>query len=177
MVYQIDARLRPFGRAGTLVSSVPACERYYLIQAQLWECQVLIKASAAVGDRRLIEQVNDRFEHFVYAEAIGAGGVAEIQRVRGRMEQELARKTAQRFNIKTGRGGIVDVEFLVQMLQLRYGQRFAALRQRNTLAALDALTACGVVSAAESQVLTQGYQFLRRLENRLRIERDQPVEA
>ena len=159
------------------MSSVRAFERYHRLQAQLWERQALIKARAAVGDRRLIEQVNDLFEHFVYAEAIGAAGVAEIQRVRGRMEQELARKTAQRFNIKTGRGGIVDVEFLVQMLQLRYGQRFAALRQRNTLAALDALTACGVVSAAESQVLTQGYQFLRRLENRLRIERDQPVEA
>jgi len=95
----------------------------------------LIKARAAVGDRQLIDQVNGLFEHFVYAEMIDAAGVAEIRRLRGRMEHELAPETAERFSIKTGRGGIVDVEFLVQMLQLRYGQRFAALRQRNTLAA------------------------------------------
>ncbi len=177
MVYQIDTRLRPSGRAGSLVSSVVAFKRYHQTQTQLWERQALIKARAAVGDRQLIDQVNGLFEHFVYAEVIDAAGVAEIQRLRGRMEHELAHETAERFNIKTGRGGIVDVEFLVQMLQLRYGQRFDALRQRNTLAALDALTVCGIVSAEESQVLTQGYQFLRRLENRLRIERDQPVEV
>ena len=177
LVYQVDTRLRPSGRAGSLVSSVPAFERYHRMQAQLWERQALIKARAVVGDRRLIEQVNDLVEHFVYGGAIGADGVAEIQHVRGRMEHELARETAERVNFKTGRGGIVDIEFLVQMLQFRYGQRFAALIQRNTLAALAALTACGIVSVTERQVLTQGYQFLRRLENRLRIERDQPVEA
>jgi glutamate-ammonia-ligase adenylyltransferase len=93
------------------------------------------------------------------------------------MELELAAETNERFNIKTGRGGLVDVEFLVQMLQLRYGHRLPAVRHRDTLSTLDALRACRVLSREESQVLKRGYQFLRRLENRLRIERDQPVEA
>jgi glutamate-ammonia-ligase adenylyltransferase len=93
------------------------------------------------------------------------------------MEQELAKERTGRFNIKTGRGGIVDIEFLVQMLQLRYGQRLPALRQRATLPALVALHACGILAEEDYQTLTQGYRFLRTLENRLRIEQDQPVEA
>jgi len=104
-------------------------------------------------------------------------GVAEIDRLRSRMEQELARERADYFNIKTGRGGIVDIEFLVQMLQLRYGWRLPALRQRATLPALQALHACGVLPTDDFQMLTRDYRFLRNVENRLRIERDQPVEA
>ena len=74
-------------------------------------------------------------------------------------------------------GGIVDIEFLVQMLQLRYGRRFPALRQRATLQAVEALQTCGVLPADDCQLLSQGYRFLRTLENRLRIDCDQPVEA
>ena len=176
-VYKIDTRLRPSGRAGSLVSSMAAFTRYHQSQAQLWERQALIKARAVAGDSVLAVQVNALFEHSVYNKPILAADVAEIQRLRGRMELEVAGETNERFNIKTGRGGLVDVEFLVQMLQLRYGYHLPALRQRNTLTALDALRACQVLSGEESRVLRQGYQFLRKLENRLRIERDQPVEA
>ena len=175
--YKIDTRLRPSGRAGSLVSSMAAFTRYHQTQAQLWERQALIKARAVAGDSALAARVNALFEDSVYSEPIRATDVAEIQRLRGRMELELAAETNERFNIKTGRGGLVDVEFLVQMLQLRYGHRLPALRQRDTLSALDALRACQALSREESQVLKRGYQFLRRLENRLRIERDQPVEA
>ena len=177
MVYKIDTRLRPSGRAGSLVSSVAAFARYHQSQAQVWERQALIKARAVTGDSVLAAQVNALFEQCVYTEPILAADVAEIQRLRGRMELELAGETHGRFNIKTGRGGLVDVEFLVQMLQLRYACHLPALRHRNTLAALDALRACQVLSQEESQALRQGYQFLRKLENRLRLERDQPVEA
>ncbi len=175
--YKIDTRLRPSGRAGSLVSSMAAFTRYHQTQAQLWERQALIKARAVAGDPGLAARAHALFERCVYGEPIRAADVAEIQRLRGRMESELARETRERFNIKTGRGGLVDVEFLVQMLQLRYGYRLPALRHRATLSTLDALRACQVLSHEESQVLKRGYQFLRRLENRLRIERDQPVEA
>ena len=176
-VYTIDTRLRPSGRAGSLVSSLAVFTRYHQTQAQLWERQALIKARAVAGDPGLAARVNALFAHAVYGEPIRTADVAEIQRLRGRMESELAGETSERFNIKTGRGGLVDVEFLVQMLQLRYGCRLPALRHRDTLSTLDALRACRVLSREESQVLKRGYQFLRRLENRLRIERDQPVEA
>ncbi len=174
-MYKIDARLRPSGRAGSLVSSLAAFERYHQTSSQLWERQALIKARVVAGD--LLEPIPELFEQIVYTTSIGTDDIAEIDRLRGRMETELAQEASHRFNIKTGRGGIVDIEFLVQMLQLRYGQRFPTLRQRATLAALEALQTCEVLPVGDCQVLTQGYHFLRSLENRLRIDRDQPVEA
>jgi len=176
-VYKIDTRLRPSGRSGSLVSSLAAFVRYHQTSSQLWERQALIKARVVAGDPVLKEPISAVLEQFAYAEEIDTAGVAEIDRLRGRMEQELAREREGRFNIKTGRGGIVDIEFLVQMLQLRYGQRFPALKQRATLSALEALRACGVLPEDDYARLTSGYRFLRSLENRLRIERDQPVEA
>jgi [glutamine synthetase] adenylyltransferase / [glutamine synthetase]-adenylyl-L-tyrosine phosphorylase len=176
-VYKIDTRLRPSGRSGSLVSSLSAFTRYHQERSQLWERQALIKARVVAGDLTLKARAEELLERVAYSTAIDAAGVAEIDRLRGRMEQELARESGERFNIKTGRGGIVDIEFLVQMLQLRYGQRDSTLRQRATLPALAALRAAGVLTAEDHQLLTQGYRFLRTLENRLRIERDQPVEA
>ena len=174
-MYKIDTRLRPSGRSGSLVSSLAAFERYHQTSSQLWERQALIKARVVAGE--LVKPIPELFEQIVYATSIGTDDIAEIDRLRGRMETELAQEASHRFNIKTGRGGIVDIEFLVQMLQLRYGQRFPTLRQRATLAALEALQTCEVLPTDDFQVLTQGYRFLRSLENRLRIDRDQPVEA
>lgn len=176
-VYKIDTRLRPSGRSGSLVSSLAAFVRYHQTSSQLWERQALIKARVVAGDPDVRQRLDETLEQFAYREEIDAAGVAEIDHLRGRMEHELARESGNRFNIKTGRGGIVDIEFLVQMLQLRYGRRYPTLQQRATLPALGALHTCGVLPTDDFQVLTQGYRFLRTLENRLRIERDQPVEA
>lgn len=176
-VYKIDARLRPSGRSGSLVSSVAAFLRYHETSSQLWERQALIKARTVVAESEFCTSVDAALAGIAYATGIDAAGVAEIDRLRGRMEHELAHEQAGRFNIKTGRGGIVDIEFLVQMLQLRYGQRLPTLRQRATLPALQALYDAEVLPQDDYLMLTQGYRFLRTVENRLRIERDQPVEA
>jgi glutamate-ammonia-ligase adenylyltransferase len=176
-VYKIDTRLRPSGRSGSLVSSLTAFVRYHETSSQWWERQALIKARVIVAEPSMVETVTAIVERVAYGAEIGPAGVAEIARLRGRMEQELAREQEGRFNIKTGRGGIVDIEFLVQMLQLRYGLQLPALRRRATLPALQALHTCGVVPEDDFVLLSRGYRFLRTLENRLRIERDQPVEA
>jgi len=176
-VYKIDTRLRPSGRSGSLVSSLAAFVRYHETSSQLWERQALIKARVVVAEPAFAVKVTEMLTNVAYANEIDASGVAEIDRLRGRMEHELAHEHAGRFNIKTGRGGIVDIEFLVQMLQLRYGQRFPALRQRATLPALRMLQESGVLPERDFEILSRGYRFLRALENRLRIERDQPVEA
>lgn len=176
-VYKIDTRLRPSGRSGSLVSSLAAFARYHQESSRLWERQALIKARVVAGDLTLKSQVENLLEQVAYGAVIDEAGVAEIDHLRGRMEQELARESGDRFNIKTGRGGIVDIEFLVQMLQLRYGQQHSTLRQRATLSALAALRDAEILAAEEYQLLTHGYRFLRTLENRLRIEQDQPVEA
>jgi len=176
-MYLIDTRLRPSGNAGPLVSSLDAFARYHAESAQLWERQAMIKARAVAGDPALGCEVEAIVERFVYGEGLSDEGVAEIHRLRMRMEHELAGRERDELNVKTGRGGLVDIEFLAQMLQLRHGASHPALRQRATRKALAALTAAGVLPAGDARVLEEGYAFLRALTNRLRIERDQPVES
>ena len=93
------------------------------------------------------------------------------------MERELAGEDESRFNLKKGRGGLVDIEFLTQMLQLAHGHRIAGVRQRETLAALKALEAAKILKPREYRLLADGYLFLRRLDHRLRLERDQSLDA
>jgi glutamate-ammonia-ligase adenylyltransferase len=176
-MYLIDTRLRPSGNAGPLVSSRDAFARYHAESAQLWERQAMIKARVVAGDTSLADEVAAIVARFVYATPLAAEGAAEIHRIRMRMEHELAGSERAGFNIKTGRGGLVDIEFLVQMLQLRHGAAMPAVCERATRPALAALAAGGVLSLEEARALDASYAFLRALTNRLRIERDQAVEA
>ncbi|MBI4517350.1 MAG: bifunctional [glutamate--ammonia ligase]-adenylyl-L-tyrosine phosphorylase/[glutamate--ammonia-ligase] adenylyltransferase [Deltaproteobacteria bacterium] len=177
LVYRIDTRLRPSGRAGPLVSSLESFRRYHEQSARLWERQALIKARAVAGDAALAAAVAPIIADFVYRRPLAEAEVREMVHLRGRMERELARESAQQVNIKTGRGGLVDIEFVTQMLQLRHGSTHSAVRVRATLTALAALQSAGVLPAADAELLQSGYRFLRRLENRLRLAHDQPVEV
>jgi glutamate-ammonia-ligase adenylyltransferase len=94
-----------------------------------------------------------------------------------RMERELAGEDETRFNLKKGRGGLVDIEFLTQMLQLAHGHRLAKLRRRETLEALEALHDEKILKQSEHGLLSDGYLFLRRLDHRLRLERDQSIDG
>lgn len=176
-VYKIDTRLRPSGNKGPLVTSLEAFSRYHATSSRLWERQALIKARAITGDAPLMKEVEGIIERFVYAAPLGDEDVAEIHRLRMRMERELAGDERHGFNVKTGRGGLVDIEFLTQMLQLRWGATVPAVRRRATRHALAALADAGLVPRADADMLEESYAFLRTLTNRMRIERDQPVEA
>jgi len=176
IVYRIDTRLRPSGRSGPLVSSLESFRRYHQTSAQLWERQALIKARPVAGTPALQERVSAIVADFVYRAPLTAGDVREIRRLRRRMERELAKESRERVNIKTGRGGLVDVEFLTQMLQLHYGARQPRVRTGNTLGALEALAQIGVLPAGDHALLVDGYRFLRRVENSLRLAYDRPVE-
>ncbi|MEA2624949.1 MAG: [glutamine synthetase] adenylyltransferase / [glutamine synthetase]-adenylyl-L-tyrosine [Candidatus Binatota bacterium] len=176
-VYKIDTRLRPSGSAGPLCSSLDAFRGYHATSSEVWERQALIRARGVAGDRSLLDQVEGIVDEFVYGSGLSETDAGEIARLRARMEKELAGESAERWNLKTGRGGIVDVEFLTQMLQLRHGREHPSVRQRATEPALEALAAAGLLPAAEFHDLLDGYRFLRRLESRLRLESDQPVEA
>ena len=138
----------------------------------------MIRARVVVGDPALCAEVErDRRALRLRPRRSRPTRSREIQRLRMRMEHELAGDERAEFNIKTGRGGLVDIEFLVQMLQLRHGADLPAVRLRATRHALAALAAAGVVPRDDAASLEQSYAFLRALANRLRIERDQPVEA
>ncbi|RMF19859.1 MAG: bifunctional [glutamate--ammonia ligase]-adenylyl-L-tyrosine phosphorylase/[glutamate--ammonia-ligase] adenylyltransferase [Deltaproteobacteria bacterium] len=176
IVYKIDARLRPSGRSGPLVTSLARFCAYHKREAELWERQAHTRARVVVGPPDLAETVERTIAEFVYGRGLDAAGVREIDELRRRVERELANEGPATVNIKTGRGGIVDIEFVAQMLLLRYGHEHPEVRRRSTIAALQALRDAGLLERGRAATLLAHYRFLRRLEARMRLERDRPVE-
>jgi glutamate-ammonia-ligase adenylyltransferase len=183
ILYKIDTRLRPSGNQGALVTSVEGFTRYHTggegshVRSQLWERQALLRARFVAGDASLFEEVRERvLLPTVYAPADPAALAAEIRRMRERIEAELGREAARGLNPKTGRGGLVDVEFAAQFLQLAHGHAHPTVRVPATPLALRRLREAGLLRDAPFQALSSGYEFLRRLELRLRIVHDYTID-
>ncbi len=177
LAYKIDTRLRPSGNQGTLVSSLAAFESYHATSAALWERQALAKARPLTGPHALQDRVTAVIDRFVYGRGLTPEEVQEMAAMRARIADERGTQARDAVNIKTDWGGLVDVEFAVQMLQLRHGHAEPRLRERSTQQALDALIETRILAREDGERLRAGYGFLRDLEGRLRIERDQAVEA
>jgi glutamate-ammonia-ligase adenylyltransferase len=182
-LYKIDTRLRPSGNQGALVTSVEGFTRYHTgggpqVRSQLWERQALLRARFAVGDRDIWRDVESRvLLPVVYGPVEEPAALAsEIRRMRERMESELGKEAAKGRNPKAGRGGIVDVEFAVQYLQLAHGHRHPAVRTPSTPQALVRLREAGLLREGPHRALSRGYEFLRRLDLRLRIVHDYTVD-
>jgi glutamate-ammonia-ligase adenylyltransferase len=171
-LYHIDARLRPSGRQGSLVSSLDAFARYHETSAQLWERLALVRARPVAGSGTMCDAARAVIERACYGRPLPKDGVPEIARLRARMEVENAREDASRYDVKLGKGGIADVEFATQLLQLEAGHEDPSVRAQSTERALEALERAGVWAAADLAALRSGYAFLRRLESRLRIVHD-----
>jgi glutamate-ammonia-ligase adenylyltransferase len=168
IAYAIDARLRPSGRSGPLVISLERFLEYHREEAELLERQSAhsrarrLRRSVGCGAR-----VRARGE-FRVRPGLDAAGIRAIDELRRRMEAELAQEGPRKRNIKTGRGGIVDIEFVVQMLQLRHGHGVPAVRAHATLDGLRALRDAGLIARDDTERLISHYSFLRRLEARMR---------
>jgi [glutamine synthetase] adenylyltransferase / [glutamine synthetase]-adenylyl-L-tyrosine phosphorylase len=178
-LYEVDTRLRPSGQHGTLVTSLAGFEDYHRLKARLWERQALVRARFVAGDAALGAQIEARCQEHAYGGAGAELGPADVARemggLRERAEKELAREQPGRYNVKSGRGGLLDIEFIVQLLQLRHGGAHPELRVPGTRAALQGLRAVGVLDDATSATLEQAWLFLRKLENRLRIVQDRSI--
>ena len=170
--YELDTRLRPSGSQGLLVVSLEGFKRYHGLlegaapEGQDWERQALVKARACAGDAALGERVI-KLAHAVAYER-GAPDPAALHHLRMRMERELGREGPSRYDVKLGKGGIVDVEFAAQWLQMRHGSD-PRVRTTDTETALAALETCGYLDGQIAAVLREGYLFLRRLEQALRV--------
>lgn len=173
-VFKVDTRLRPSGSAGPLVTTVDAFLRYHKEKAQAWERQAMIKARPVAGDEGLGKEVITYLEGIIYGCPPGYEDIKELRRIRERIEVELARETPARRNIKLGKGGIVDVEFTVQLFQLRFGMERSILRTGNTEKALDRLHGEGLLSREDYATLKSAYGFFRTVEGHLRIVQDRP---
>jgi glutamate-ammonia-ligase adenylyltransferase len=175
--YKIDLRLRPSGNAGPLVTSLEGFHAYHAQSSALWERQSLVRARVIAGDRALADEIELARRKFVYELGLDAAGVAEIKAMRMRIERELGQETSFQLNLKHGPGGLLDVEFLTQMMALRYGRDHPELRVRSIVAMVHAITGAGLLPKKEAEQLEQDFYYLSRLENRLRIESDQAATA
>ena len=169
-LYQVDTRLRPSGNQGPLVVSEEALLEHHARRAQLWERQALVKARGVAGDVAYAARLlGTALVPLVWERPLPEGAAEEIHRLRMRMEREVAGESSDRLNPKTGQGGLVDVEFATQYLQLLHGASLPSVRCPGTLEALEALVASGRIRREDAAELRQGYLFLRRVENRQRL--------
>ena len=174
-LFKVDMRLRPSGSSGTLVASLDSFADYHKKSSQTWERQALTRARLTSGNEEFGHKVISVIEDSVYKNGASPEVAAEIARVRTRMEIELAKEKDGIYNVKTGKGGLVDIEFLVQFLLLKHGATRPDIRTPNTLLALDRIKDAEILSREEHTILSETYVFLRTIENGLRIVHDQSV--
>ncbi len=168
-VFRVDMRLRPEGRFGALVRSLASCRAYYESWAEPWEFQALLKARCVAGDALLGQAFMEMVTPFVYRPLRSEEFLREVQTNKRRIEQKCALEGETLTNVKTGYGGIRDVEFTVQRLQLAYGGQRPSLRTGNTLTALERLRQADLLPAQAARELAEDYAFLRNLEHRLQL--------
>jgi len=173
-LFRVDMRLRPHGGSGPLAPSISSCLAYYESWAEPWEWQSLIKLRHVAGDAELAHRFASFVESLIYAKQMDANIITEIQQVKRRIEQHSLQASGLS-DIKTGPGGIRDVEFTVQLLQLIHGTTDSRLRTGNTMEAIEALTQAGQFDRAEGESLKKAYLFLRKLENYLQIVHEFPL--
>lgn len=177
MIFRVDADLRPEGRAGPLVRSLESFRIYWEKWADTWEFQALLKARPVAGDMALGGEFIDAASSYVWPDVLDPDAIRAIRAMKVRTEQELVRRGVADREVKRGRGGIRDVEFAVQLLQLVHGRHDKSLRLRGTLPALAALADGGYVDRPDAEMLGDAYRFLRRVEHHLQLRDERQVYA
>ncbi|GGV14701.1 bifunctional [glutamine synthetase] adenylyltransferase/[glutamine synthetase]-adenylyl-L-tyrosine phosphorylase [Streptomyces griseoflavus] len=169
-IWPVDANLRPEGRNGPLVRTLASHLAYYQRWAKTWEFQALLKARPVAGDLALGEEYVAAVQPLVWGAAERENFVADVQKMRRRVVENIPAAEIDR-QLKLGPGGLRDVEFAVQLLQLVHGRADASLRSGTTLDALKALAAGGYVGRADAAQLDDAYRFLRSMEHRIQLHR------
>ena len=175
-VYRVDMRLRPFGDSGPLVLSFAAFEHYYQEQGRDWERYAMLKARILNPVEPYASELNSMLKPFVYRRYIDYSAIESLRRMKQLIEQENRRRNRVD-NIKLGAGGIREVEFIVQTLQLIRGGRIPALQQPSIFKAFAALTQEGLLSAEQAAELTTDYLLLRQVEQWLQGMDDQQTQT
>ena len=167
VAYRVDMRLRPEGEQGPLARSLGSTLGYYETAGRTWERQALIKCRPAAGDEALGADFLSAISPFVYRRYLGGAEIAEIKAMKRRIEGRTKTRGADEFEVKTGRGGLRDVEFVAQFLQLLHGGAYPTVRHANTLLGLSRLEEAGCLTGEERSIMEDTYRFLRTVEHRL----------
>lgn len=168
-VYRVDLRLRPEGQHGPLVSSLESALRYYDTLGRTWERQAYVKARPVAGNLDLGTEFLEALEPWIYRRYLGLADITGIKALKRRIERRTEREGHDARDVKTGRGGIRDIEFVIQFLQLLNGGDLPALRTPSTLQAIARLESVGCLTHQERTILEETYAFLRKVEHRLQI--------
>ncbi len=175
--YRVDMRLRPEGQQGPLARSLSSALGYYETVGRTWERQALIKCRPIAGDLDLGRDFLAAIEPFVYRRYLSSSEIFEIKAIKRRIESRTSSAGDDFHEVKTGRGGIRDVEFVVQFLQLLHGGSDHEVRHPNTLVALGRLEDHGCLSRAERDCMETTYRFLRKIEHRLQVVHNQQTHS
>ncbi len=167
--YRVDLRLRPNGRQGPMVQSLESALHYYDVQGRTWERQAFVKARPISGDLDLGREMLEHLEPWIYRRYLSLADITGIKALKRRIEHHAEREGGELTNVKTGHGGIRDIEFAIQFLQLLNGGDLPELRTGNTLEAIVSLEQVGCLNMQERSILEESYSFLRKIEHRLQI--------
>jgi glutamate-ammonia-ligase adenylyltransferase len=175
----VDADLRPEGRQGPLTRSLASYIAYYARWSKVWESQALLRARPLAGDADLASRFCDAIAAVRWPDAgVSASDVREVRRIKARVEKErLPRGADPTLNTKLGRGGLADVEWTAQLLQLRHAGQIPALRTTSTLQALAAARGCGLLTAGDAETLEAAWRLASRVRNALVLARAKPADA
>lgn len=168
-LYRVDMRLRPWGRVGPLVPTVSSYQYYLSAHAEIWERQALIKARPIAGNVMAGCELLREIEPFIYDGTPADVLRHDVRQTKHRIERELSKRSNGGGHVKLGQGGIRDVEFIVQFLQLAHGRELPAIRHHHTLTSLRLLGEYGLLSHEERRILDEAYRFLRTVEHRLQM--------
>ncbi|MGP8198864.1 MAG: bifunctional [glutamate--ammonia ligase]-adenylyl-L-tyrosine phosphorylase/[glutamate--ammonia-ligase] adenylyltransferase [Limisphaerales bacterium] len=172
-LFRVDARLRPEGKAGPLVRSLESYENYYAEWGQTWERMMLIKARPVSGDKGLGDEFVEMVQSFRYPRSLSQRTMREVAAVKKRIEKEVVKAGELDRNVKLGRGGIREIEFIVQTLQILRAGRIPFLQGASTVPVLRKLAEYALLSGPEAKQLEEAYIFLRDVEHRLQMEAGQ----
>lgn len=171
-LFRVDLRLRPEGNSGPITRSLESYENYYAAFGEVWERMALQKARLVAGDEELGYEFIQHLQPFCFPKHLPSSALDEIFQIKTRIEDEILKEGGLERHVKLGRGGIREIEFAVQALQLLHGARHVFSQERGTLKSLQALQRMDLLSAKDAAALTRAYVFLRRLEHRLQMRED-----
>src|SRR5438477_34219 len=174
-LFRIDLRLRPEGKAGPLARSLESMENYYAGFGETWERLALLKARGICGSRELAYEFLRQHQPFIYPKSPTPDLLEEIAAIKRRIERDIVGYENVGKDVKLGAGGIREIEFVVQALQLLHGARHTFLHETSTLKALPVLAELELIPGNEARDLEAAYRFLRSVEHRLQIEAEQQV--
>lgn len=176
-LFRIDLRLRPEGATGPLARSLPSYEAYYAQYGQTWERMMLIKARGVAGDRSLAGEFIELVQPFRHPRSVSPRFVQEIAAMKERTETEVVRSGGIQRDVKRGRGGIREIEFIAQTLQLLHAGRTPFLEDPQTVPALLKLARYNLLGSEEANALVAAYEFLRAVEHRLQMENNRQTHS